>query len=551
MPKPPVRRCAIYTRKSSEDGLDQDFNSLDAQRESCAAYIKSQAGEGWKPVKTHYDDGGLSGGSLDRPALQAMLEDIRNRRIDTVVVYKVDRLTRSLSDFARIVDVFDDHDVSFVSITQQFNTTTSMGRLTLNMLLSFAQFEREVTGERIRDKIAASKKKGMWMGGTIPLGYEPAGRTLKLNEEEAETVRTLYQLYVELGTVRLVKREADRLGLATKVRIRKDGTQTGGKPFSRGYIYKLLGNPLYIGRIPHKGDSYDGLHPAIIDQDTWDAVQAQMTEHRSDGEASKRQTTPSLLAGKIFDTDGTPLTPTHAVKSGRRYRYYVSRHLVTGEKGRNDGQENTRWRLPAGEIEKLVSVSVWELLSEPSRLTATARVAGLAADSVRTLLASAGRYDGDGFELLARAVLSEDEMALHLDLSRLADSIVLMIEHRVPLQIRKRGVETKLVIESGLPCKAVNPDPSLIKVVSRAHRWMEALRSGHQPSQAAIAKAEGVSRRYVGQLLPLAFLAPDIVESILAGRQPVDLTTEKLIKQIDLPLEWAEQRRVLGFQAAS
>jgi DNA invertase Pin-like site-specific DNA recombinase len=271
-----VRRCATYTRKSSEEGLDQDFNSLDAQRESCEAYIRSQAGEGWKHVRTRYDDGGYSGGTLDRPALGRLLEDIEAGKIDTIVVYKVDRLTRSLADFAKIVEVLDAHGASFVSVTQQFNTTTSMGRLTLNMLLSFAQFEREVTGERIRDKIAASKRKGLWMGGPVPLGYEPNGRTLAIVETEAKTVRTLFRLYLELGTVRRVKEEADRVGLTTKVREGADRRMRGGRSLSRGHIYHLLSNPLYIGRIAHRGESYEGQHPAIINPDTWDAVQKRL-----------------------------------------------------------------------------------------------------------------------------------------------------------------------------------------------------------------------------------------------------------------------------------
>jgi hypothetical protein len=434
---------------------------------------------------------------------------------------------------------------------RQFNTTTSMGGLTLNMLLSFAQFEREVTGERIRDKIAASKKKGMWMGGTIPLGYEPDGRSLKINDAEAKTVRTLFRLYIEQGTVRRVKEEADRLGLTTKVRVKKDGTQAGGKPFSRGYIYKLLGNPLYIGRIPHKGDSYEGLHPAIVNRATWDDVQTKIAENQSDRESGIRQTTPSPLAGKIFDADGTPLTPTHAVKSGRRYRYYVSRHLIAGTNDRKTASKNRGWRLPAGEIENFVAAAVKDLLSDPSALASLVRDAGLAAESVQGLLAAAENYCGNAFELIDRLILLADEMVLYLDLSPLTDTEVPRVEHRVPLQIRKRGVEMKLVLENGVSGKTPQPDLSLIKAVTRAHRWMEALRSGHQPSQAAIADVEGVSRRYVGLLLPLACLAPDIVETILAGRQPVDLTAEKLIKQVELPLAWAEQRRVLGFQAAS
>ena len=257
-PNRPTRlRCAIYTRKSSDDGLDQAFNSLDAQREACEAYILSQAGEGWQLIKTRYDDGGLSGGTLDRPALQRLLADIQERKVDTVVVYKVDRLTRSLSDFAKIVEIFDAQGASFVSVTQQFNTTNSMGRLTLNMLLSFAQFEREVTGERIRDKIAASKRKGMWMGGYVPLGYDANGRTLAINVAEAELIRMLYRLYLRVGNVRLVKQEADRLKIVTKRRLRPTGIETGGYPLSRGHIYKLLSNPLYLGQIIHKTTAHD------------------------------------------------------------------------------------------------------------------------------------------------------------------------------------------------------------------------------------------------------------------------------------------------------
>ena len=260
--------CAIYTRKSTEEGLDQDFNSLDAQREACEAYIASQAGEGWRLIGTHYDDGAYSGGTMDRPALRRLLADIGAGKVDTVVVYKVDRLTRSLADFARIVELFDANDVSFVSITQQFNTTTSMGRLTLNMLLSFAQFEREVTGERIRDKIAASKRKGMWMGGVVPLGYDAIDRKLIINEAEAETVRTLFRLYLRHGNVRLVKQDADRLGLTTKSRKPSNNRRPGGEPFTRGHIYKLLAYPVYVGEIVHKGVRHAGEHEAIIDRET-------------------------------------------------------------------------------------------------------------------------------------------------------------------------------------------------------------------------------------------------------------------------------------------
>ena len=290
-------RCAIYTRKSSEDGLEQDFNSLDAQRESCEAFILSQKHEGWTAVPEMYDDGGISGGTLERPALQRILADIEAHRIDTVVVYKVDRLTRSLGDFARIVEIFDKRNVSFVSVTQQFNTTTSMGRLTLNMLLSFAQFEREVTGERIRDKIAASKKKGMWMGGNVPLGYVVKERKLLIDEAEARTVRDIYRRYVTLGSVRSLKEELERDGVVSKVRVDRYGRATGGKPLARGALYTMLQNRIYRGRIVHKDKHYPGAHEAIVDEALWDAVQRQLAANRIDCASGTHAAEPSLLAG--------------------------------------------------------------------------------------------------------------------------------------------------------------------------------------------------------------------------------------------------------------
>ncbi len=315
MLRPSHKRCAIYTRKSSEEGLEQEFNSLAAQRDACEAYIRSQQHEGWVLARTRYDDGGFSGGKLERPGLQRLLADIHAGRIEIVVVYKVDRLTRSLADFARLVEIFDAQRVSFVSVTQQFNTTSSMGRLTLNVLLSFAQFERDVTGERIRDKIAASKKKGMWMGGNVPLGYDPSERTLVINPAEAETVRRIFALYLQLGCVGRVKDEADRLGLRTKRTIRADGAERGGKPFTRGHIYAVLSNPIYIGKIAHKGELFPGQHPALIDAETWAAVRDQVTGNGSDHQRKGKAAEPSLLAGLLVDGRGARLTPTHAGSS--------------------------------------------------------------------------------------------------------------------------------------------------------------------------------------------------------------------------------------------
>src|SRR5271155_5363069 len=305
--KPRGHRCAIYTRKSSEEGLEQDFNSLHAQREACEAFIKSQTSEGWKLIKTAYDDGGLSGGTMERPALRRLLADIGDGLIDTVVVYKVDRLTRSLADFAKMVELFDAHRVSFVAVTQQFNTTTSMGRLTLNVLLSFAQFEREVTGERIRDKIAASKKNGIWMGGTVPLGYDWCARRLVVNDAEAPTVRLIFERYLKLRSVRRLKEELSRDGIVSKVRVSKKGNQSGGQPFGRGALYELLANPIYLGEIRHRKVRHPGQHPAIVDRKLWERVQHQLREQTAHHRTIDRGAVSSPLAGKLFDENGEPL----------------------------------------------------------------------------------------------------------------------------------------------------------------------------------------------------------------------------------------------------
>src|SRR5216683_908097 len=383
---PSRKRCAVYTRKSSEEGLEQEFNSLAAQREACEAFIRSQRNEGWVLARTRYDDGGFSGGNLERPALQGLLADIRGGRIDIIVVYKVDRLTRSLADFARLVEIFDAQGASFVSVTQQFNTTSSMGRLTLNVLLSFAQFEREVTGERIRDKIAASKKKGMWMGGNVPLGYDASERTLVVNPVESETVRRIFALYRELGCVRRVKEEADRLGLNTKRSTTASGTERGGKSFSRGHIYNLLSNPIYIGEIAHKDQLYPGQHPALIDAETWTAVRDQLvtnaTNHRRKADAAE----PSLLAGLLTDARGEGFTPSHAVKKGRRYRYYVSTALIT--EARTDRAQG--WRLPAQEIEDAVIRVLADALTSPAMLLERFDTSNIPGDQIRTILGRAG-----------------------------------------------------------------------------------------------------------------------------------------------------------------
>ena len=346
-------RCAIYTRVSTEAGLDQDFNSLDAQYDAAQAYIRSQAHAGWTLVRTRYDDGGFSGGSTDRPALQQLLADIRAHRINVIVVYKVDRLTRSLADFAKLVELFDAHGVSFVSVTQQFNTTTSMGRLTLNVLLSFAQFEREVTSERIRDKIGASKRKGLWVGGVVPLGYRAKDRKITVVEEEAKTVRHIFRRYLELGSLNLLLTDLQTSGVKTKVRPLSNGRTIGGIPFTRGPLAAFLRNRFYIGEVRYKGEVFPGEQPAILDRALFDAVQTKLDQQRTN-QTKARQQSDSLLMGRIFDDRGNRMTPTYAVKKGVRYRYYISAPLIQGQ---SDKAAKLN-RVPAVEIEKLIISAV-------------------------------------------------------------------------------------------------------------------------------------------------------------------------------------------------
>jgi site-specific DNA recombinase len=346
-------RCAIYTRVSTNQGLEQDFNSLDAQHDASQAYIRSQAHAGWTLLRTKYEDGGFSGGDTDRPALQRLLDDVRAGKVDVIVVYKVDRLTRSLADFAKLVELFDKHNVSFVSVTQQFNTTTSMGRLTLNVLLSFAQFEREVTSERIRDKIAASKRKGLWVGGMIPLGYDTKDRKISVNEAEADRVRTIFRSYLRLGSLGLLMADLRKQGIVTKVRTLRSGATVGGIPFTRGPLAHLLRNRFYIGEVIFKGETLAGEQPAIVDRGLFDAVQAKLTQQVNSHKTARTKSV-ALLAGRIFDDRGNRMTPSHVRKRGIKYRYYLSAALLQGQPERAGGVS----RLPATEVEGVVTRSV-------------------------------------------------------------------------------------------------------------------------------------------------------------------------------------------------
>lgn len=522
-----VVRCAIYTRKSTEEGLDQEFNSLDAQREACEAYIASQRAEGWKLLPTSYDDGGKSGGNLDRPALQRLLEDVRAGEVDLIVVYKIDRLTRSLADFARLVDDFDQSGCSFVSVTQSFNTSTSMGRLTLNVLLSFAQFEREVTAERIRDKLAASKRKGMWMGGLEPFGYrrhpDPKTQSLVIDDKEAAIIRALFSLYLDLGCTTKVEGAALKLGYRSRRREFSSGRVQGGKPFSRGYIHKILTNPIYRGKVRHKDKLYQGQHPAIINEEIWNEVQTKLRDGAARQRGSAAKTDPSPLAGKLFSTCGQRLTPSHTKKGQVRYRYYVTKSKT------KDASDRLDWKLPAPNFERFASDAV-------KRWIRTYRCLR----DGETELAQSVLLD-----MIDRLELGQNEAKFSLHQEKLQDCFgdfvadeSVTTQFTEPYQLRRRGNETRIVYGG----QKTKPDPVLIKAIAKAHCYLDAVKSGERIID--IAKREGTDKTNIRRRLELAFLSPKLVEMILKGEQPPDLTLDRLIRA-DIPMDWAEQERQL------
>jgi DNA invertase Pin-like site-specific DNA recombinase len=610
MSAPLKLRCAIYTRKSSEEGLDQTFNSLHAQREACAAFILSQASLGWKLVPDHYDDGGLSGGSMERPALQLLLQDIRNRKVDVVVVYKIDRLTRSLMDFARIVEIFDAQSVSFVSVTQQFNTTTSMGRLTLNVLLSFAQFEREVTAERIRDKIAASKKKGMWMGGVVPWGYRVENRKLIVDEEGAAEVRSIFDRYLEIGSVpalvdelskeRRSKAKEQQLDSRSIADTSDDGTTSSTAlsepevsksrrlvPINKGKLYHLLANPIYVGKIRHHAETYQGEHQVIIAHDVFEAAQRKLAEQAPRRKGLAGQPDLHLLNGLLFDENGDRLSPTHATKKGKRYRYYISSRL----KG-NARQDDSGWRLPAQEIEAVTRGQLRAVLSDQVLLAcwmgecdqvlrtqnalacAASHLDRLDADPPLGLLQSAIHHVFHRIELTPHSIrflvdpgtvvdwlttASHNPSAApageadcmtkrhrlaaghHINSAR-ADAIHII---ELPLVMKRRGFESRMVIEgSGATIRI--PDQPLVDLIARAHAYIEAFTDGTGRTRIQVAQTFGDHPAEVSRLLPLAFLSPKIVDAILTGRQPADLSARHLARKVELPIGWVDQAKLLG-----
>jgi DNA invertase Pin-like site-specific DNA recombinase len=504
-----IKRCAVYTRKSTEEGLEQAFNSLHAQREACEAYIKSQAHEGWKLVKTAYDDGGLSGGNMERPALRQLLAEVAAGRVHVIVVYKVDRLTRSLADFAKIVDVLDGHGASFVSVTQQFNTTTSMGRLTLNVLLSFAQFEREVAGERIRDKIAASRRKGMWMGGSIPLGYDVKDRELVVNEVEAKTVREIFETYVRLGSVAKLQTELNQRGIVSKRWVSSTGRTWGGVRFGRGPLYWLLRNPVYVGQVSHKGQIFDGRQVPIIDLALWKKTQDLLADNSAGRE--KRKVVPGgrPLAGRLFDDRGNAMSPSYTNhRSGRRYAYYISQALLQNNRER----AGTVPRVRAEEVERVVFRAL------------TGRPEGCWDE----LLPRVGRVvvHHDRIEVLKAAVTEDEEATVP-----------------VPISLGRRS--RAKILDDG----SAGADSTIVRALARAHEWRGWLQQGQVHSYRDIALKAAVDPSYVQTVLPLAFLDPQLTRELLDGRRQVHGGLMELLRR-GIPLDWQQQRALFAKRSA-
>ena len=553
-------RCAIYTRKSTEDGLEQEFNSLDAQYDACTAYALSQRHEGWTVTKDRYDDGGFSGGNLERPGLRRLLADIEAGKVDIILLYKIDRLTRSLSDFAKIVEILDRKCASFVSITQSFNTTTSMGRLTLNMLLSFAQFEREVTGERIRDKIYASKRKGIWIGGPVPLGYDVIDRKLVANEFEAEQVRHIMQLYLKVGSVPELVDVLAKNGSHTKVQQRKDGGTRGGVHFKRGNLYHLLSNRIYRGMTVHKGEAFEGEHDAIVSEELWNQVQVKLAKQGQGGSSRKVSARTGVLTGLIYNAEGTSMVLTHTQKGNRRFHYYANRYEALGD--------STASRVNARDIEDIVVAQLSQTLALGIQVQSVLLDGTYTADQLHNVISRCRQL---GTELtgakyirkqaiirnvLDRVELYEDRVVIKIDNRSLLNAIAadgsiqpsssdLMIE-REAIRLR-RGKALRLIIPATSAGEGVSlRDDKLVMLLAESRAIMAQIATNPDKSVPTLAAEQGRCRVRMMKVAKLVCLDPYIVTAIVEGRQPLNLSPGKLLAA-DLPLAWAEQRRVLGF----
>jgi site-specific DNA recombinase len=588
-----TKRCAIYTRKSSEEGLEQEYNSLDAQRDAASAFIRSQKHEGWKPLKETYDDGGISGGHMERPGLQKLLADIRSRKIDVVVVYKVDRLSRSLADFAQLMKLFDEHGVSFVSVTQQFNTSSSMGRLTLNVLLSFAQFEREVTGERIRDKIALSKQKGMWMGGVPPLGYDVQDRKLVINPAEADTIRKCFQVYLEsTGLIETVL-ELNRQNLATKSFVSRKGRVQQSKPWVAKELHRVISNPVYRGLIRHKGQEYQGEHEGIISAELWDAVQTKLRQHQPDyrkigGHSNETAIVRSRLIhplkGFLFGLDGQALTPTYTNKSEKaadgtktrkRYRYYVSQQAI--RQGYDSSPLKT---LNATLLEEAVRRMLFHALPG---LTDLAVYADLTVEEIHHRLSMQARHLAGlntpveyarWIEALApKIIVGPESLTIQITTDLLSKLVATppanvaelnTLPALIPTRVAQEGDKViltasvsfrpqrgKCEIIDGETGKAITvrktaPNPVLIQAIAQAEFWRSELITHPDKSLQDITERHGTKPAYVRRLLNAAYLAPAIKRAIFQGTQPAHLQVQDLL--VPRSLDWKQQLSDLGFE---
>ena len=553
-------RCAIYTRKSTEDGLEQEYNSLDAQYDACTAYALSQRHEGWSVVKDRYDDGGFSGGTLERPGLKRLLADIEAGKVDIILLYKIDRLTRSLPDFAKIVEILDRKGASFVSITQSFNTTTSMGRLTLNMLLSFAQFEREVTGERIRDKIYASKRKGIWMGGPVPLGYHVIDRKLLVNEVEAEQVRYIMQLYLKASSVPELVDVLAKNGSHTKIQQRKDGGTRGGCHFKRGNLYHLLSNRVYSGMTVHKGEAFEGEHEAIVAEELWNQVQVKLAKQGQGGSSRKVSPRTGVLAGLIYDGEGRAMALTHTQKGNRRFHYYANRYETLGD--------NTASRVSARDIENIVVEQLSQTLASGSQMQSMLLHGSYTTEQLHNVISRCGKVATElgvakyarKQEVLRNVVhrvdLHEDRVIIRIDNRGLlnvikADSSVQPSSTNLTIQRQalrlRRGKALRLIIPATSAGDSMSlRDDKLVALIAESRAIMAQIGTNPDKSIPALAAEQGRCRVRMMKVAKLVCLDPQIVTAIVEGRQPLKLSPGRLLAA-DLPLAWADQRRVLGF----
>lgn len=537
MMQPAPKRCAVYTRKSTDEGLERDFNSLDAQREACCAYILSQAGEGWERIDEHYDDGGWSGGSMDRPSLRQLMEDIKAGKVDIVVVYKVDRLTRSLADFAKIVEILDEKGASFVSVTQAFNTTTSMGRLTLNVLLSFAQFEREVTGERIRDKIAASKRKGMWMGGTVPHGYYVKDRKLLIDPAEAEDIRYIFNRYLELKSILKLADDLAARGMRTRTRTLSSGQTVGNVSFGRGPLNLILKNQVYIGKIKHRDAIYEGEHDAIINMNMFEQVQALIASNNHDKATSASAKSPSLLAGLITDPDRRPMSPSRGQKGVRQYCYYVTRFKPGADR-------STICRLPAGEVDRIVIDALIAHLNDSTQVDSgmckvewqkQVRARAELAKSVPAL----PKHEQKALLLNVSTQVHVTDTSIDVAFGQNQSTNIIS----TPATLVRRGNELRMSIApDGRLVKDQRVDPHLVRLVVQGFAARKEVLAG--TTSDAIGSFD---QKHLNRLIRVSWLAPDIISAILEGRQPVQLTARHLLRCANIPLDWQKQRSFLGF----